>query len=205
MSFKNTLVLLTSNIGSRVIAASGVAGRGAFGSPRRPAAVVPGGAVGELDEEEAQAERAEQVRCKAATTGRAGAHIMNHSTTRSTTTALIPSTTTTTHTSPLRCSTLHAVHSLQARLASLVREEVRSFFRPELLNRFDDQVVFSRLAPRHVSAIAEIMLDEARSRLAGRGVGLVVGPHLRARIVAEGYSHEYGARPLRQVCVCLSR
>jgi ATP-dependent Clp protease ATP-binding subunit ClpA len=55
VSFKNTLVLLTSNIGSRVIAASSGGGLAAFGSTR---SLMGGG-----DEADDAISKAEQVRC----------------------------------------------------------------------------------------------------------------------------------------------
>jgi ATP-dependent Clp protease ATP-binding subunit ClpA len=39
---------------------------------------------------------------------------------------------------------------MQARLSSLIFEEVRNYFRPELLNRFDEQVVFHKLGMKEV-------------------------------------------------------
>lgn len=50
-----------------------------------------------------------------------------------------------------------------------------------------------------VRQIADIMMDETRSRVAGKGVELVVGRRLMERIIRDGYSLEYGVRPLRQV------
>lgn len=43
------------------------------------------------------------------------------------------------------------------------------------------------------------MLAETRERVAAKGVTLELGPRLMERLVSDGYSHEYGARPLRQV------
>jgi hypothetical protein len=86
----------------------------------------------------------------------------------------------------------------KARLQELVLDEVKSYFRPELLNRFDQVVVFHRLQRRHVRKIARLLLAETVRRAAARGVALSVGPRLLARAVGEGHSDEYGARPLRQ-------
>ncbi len=77
--------------------------------------------------------------------------------------------------------------------------EVRSFFSPELLNRFDETVVFQRLARRDVAAICQLLMAETVSRAAERGLDVRVAPPLMEHIIEEGYSDEYGARPLRQV------
>jgi hypothetical protein len=50
-----------------------------------------------------------------------------------------------------------------------------------------------------VRQIADIMLEDTRRRVATKGVTLEVGPRLMERIIQDGYSHEYGVRPLRQV------
>lgn len=43
------------------------------------------------------------------------------------------------------------------------------------------------------------MLEETKARVATKGIELAVGPRLLERIIADGYSLEYGVRPLRQV------
>lgn len=95
---------------------------------------------------------------------------------------------------------------LQARMKKLISEEVKAYFRPELLNRFDEQIVFHKLGLKEVRKIADLMLEETRQRVAAKGVQLVVGKRLFDRIVRDGYSLEYGVRPLRQVRsrVCVS-
>lgn len=50
-----------------------------------------------------------------------------------------------------------------------------------------------------VRVIAGIMLEETKARVATKGIELAVGPRLLERIIADGYSLEYGVRPLRQV------
>lgn len=50
-----------------------------------------------------------------------------------------------------------------------------------------------------VRKIAGIMLEETKQRVATKGIELAVGPRLLERIIADGYSLEYGVRPLRQV------
>lgn len=50
-----------------------------------------------------------------------------------------------------------------------------------------------------VRKIAAIMLEETKQRVATKGIELAVGPRLLERIIQDGYSLEYGVRPLRQV------
>jgi ATP-dependent Clp protease ATP-binding subunit ClpC len=84
-------------------------------------------------------------------------------------------------------------------MRQLIHDEVKAYFRPELLNRFDEQIVFHKLGLKEVRKIADIMLAETKTRVATKGVTLAVGPRLLERIVRDGYSLEYGVRPLRQV------
>jgi ATP-dependent Clp protease ATP-binding subunit ClpA len=53
-----------------------------------------------------------------------------------------------------------------------------------------------------VRKIAAIMLEETKARVATKGIELAVGPRLLERIIQDGYSLEYGVRPLRQVGAC---
>lgn len=47
------------------------------------------------------------------------------------------------------------------------------------------------------------MLEETKQRVATKGIELAVGPRLLERIIQDGYSLEYGVRPLRQVSIAL--
>lgn len=53
-----------------------------------------------------------------------------------------------------------------------------------------------------VRKIADIMLKETKQRVATKSIQLEVGPRLLERIIQDGYSLEYGVRPLRQVRCC---
>jgi len=70
------------------------------------------------------------------------------------------------------------------------------FFRPELLNRIDDTVVFHKLARETMDEIAAVQLRSLVTRLGERGMTLTLTDAAREQIVAEGYDPAYGARPL---------
>ena len=70
----------------------------------------------------------------------------------------------------------------------------QAYFRPELLNRLDEIVVFRQLAPRDTRAIAELALAETRARLAALGIGLDVGAPLMRLVCERGYSQVPRAR-----------
>lgn len=85
-----------------------------------------------------------------------------------------------------------------SRIRSLVMEELRGYFRPELLNRLDEVVVFRQLDRLHVRAIANLMLQDTANRLNEQGIGLCVSQAAMAKLVEEGYDKNYGARPMRR-------
>jgi ATP-dependent Clp protease ATP-binding subunit ClpB len=82
---------------------------------------------------------------------------------------------------------------LNANLNVGVREQ---FFRPELLNRIDETVVFHQLGKETLGGIAEIQLAGLKKRLAARGITLELTDAAIERLTTEGYDPAYGARPL---------
>jgi len=84
---------------------------------------------------------------------------------------------------------------LSARLDVNVRAP---FFRPELLNRIDEIVVFHQLKREDLQRIIEIQLGRLRDRLADREMGIVLDDEAIERIAAEGWDPVYGARPLNR-------
>ncbi|PSP18615.1 MAG: ATP-dependent Clp protease ATP-binding subunit ClpC [Cyanobacteria bacterium QS_8_64_29] len=89
------------------------------------------------------------------------------------------------------------------RIRTLVNEELKQYFRPEFLNRLDEIIVFRQLTRDEVKSIAEILLREIFSRLTEQNISLEVSERFRDRLVEEGYSPSYGARPLRRAIMRL--
>ncbi|PKA53903.1 ATP-dependent Clp protease ATP-binding subunit clpA like CD4B, chloroplastic [Apostasia shenzhenica] len=89
------------------------------------------------------------------------------------------------------------------RIKSLVTEELKQYFRPEFLNRLDEMIVFRQLTKLEVKEIADIMLKEVFERLKTKNIELQVTERFRDRVVDEGYSPSYGARPLRRAIMRL--
>ncbi|MDB9306489.1 ATP-dependent Clp protease ATP-binding subunit [Nodularia spumigena] len=89
------------------------------------------------------------------------------------------------------------------RIRSLVNEELKQYFRPEFLNRLDEIIVFRQLSKPEVTEIAEIMLKEVFGRLTEKGITLEVSDRFKDRLIEEGYSPSYGARPLRRAIMRL--
>jgi ATP-dependent Clp protease ATP-binding subunit ClpA len=77
--------------------------------------------------------------------------------------------------------------------------ELRGLFRPEFINRIDEQIVFMSLNEDDVGRILDLMLREVCDQLQQQhGVFLKVGAEARELIVRTGYSPAFGARELRR-------
>ncbi|MFP4102571.1 ATP-dependent Clp protease ATP-binding subunit [Coleofasciculus sp.] len=89
------------------------------------------------------------------------------------------------------------------RIRSLVNEELKQYFRPEFLNRLDEIIVFRQLTKDEIKEICDILLREVFKRLTEKGIALEVTDRFKERLVEEGYSPAYGARPLRRAIMRL--
>lgn len=85
-----------------------------------------------------------------------------------------------------------------AGLKSLVMEELKAYFRPELLNRIDEVVVFRALEKTQMLEILNMMLEEVKKRLVSFGIKLEVSMPVMELICEQGFDRSYGARPLRR-------
>ncbi|KAF6163771.1 hypothetical protein GIB67_012130 [Kingdonia uniflora] len=83
-------------------------------------------------------------------------------------------------------------------MKTLVMEELKAYFRPELLNRIDEVVVFRPLEMTQMLEILNAMLVEVRERLESLGVSLKVSDAILDLVCKQGYDRSYGARPLRR-------
>jgi len=90
--------------------------------------------------------------------------------------------------------------SRNTQIRNQVNDELKSFFRPEFLNRLDETVVFRSLDRAEVHAIAELEFAKVTKRLAGndRPIELQITQKFKDRVVEIGFDPAYGARPLRR-------
>jgi ATP-dependent Clp protease ATP-binding subunit ClpC len=77
--------------------------------------------------------------------------------------------------------------------------QLKRTFRPEFLNRVDKVVVFRALTKEDIAHIVDLEMEKVRRRLAESGLNMEVTQEAKAMLAKEGYSEEYGARPLRRV------
>jgi ATP-dependent Clp protease ATP-binding subunit ClpC len=78
-------------------------------------------------------------------------------------------------------------------------EDLKRLFRPELLNRIDEVVVFLPLQMEHIKQIVDLMIGKVCSYLAERNMTVQLTEAAREKLAKEGYDPAYGARPLRRV------
>ncbi|MBI2029954.1 ATP-dependent Clp protease ATP-binding subunit [Candidatus Gottesmanbacteria bacterium] len=83
-------------------------------------------------------------------------------------------------------------------LTNKLLEELRKFFRPELLNRFDEVIVFKPLSRENMVQIVDLNIASLAKLLEDQGYGLTVTPEAKAQLAKLGYDPIYGARPLRR-------
>ena len=76
--------------------------------------------------------------------------------------------------------------------------ELREHFRPELINRIDEIIVFEKLTREDVARIASMMLDEVEGRIEALGLHAVFDESVSRMLAACEDVETYGARPLRR-------
>lgn len=84
---------------------------------------------------------------------------------------------------------------MDRRIFSILKDS----FKPEFLNRIDEIVVFTSLTREDIKEITLRMLEKTRKMLSEQNISLEVGEKAVTHLVENGYSEEYGARPLRRL------
>ena len=81
---------------------------------------------------------------------------------------------------------------------SLIRGELKKYYRPEFLNRFDGIVLFRALDREEIKQVAGLMLKRVEKDLEKRGVFLRVDAAALESLADVGFDPEFGARPMRR-------
>jgi len=79
-----------------------------------------------------------------------------------------------------------------------VMGEVKSYFRPEFINRIDELVVFHALDEKNIKSIARIQLGYLEKRMAQLEMKLDVDDSALSEVAAAGFDPVFGARPLKR-------
>jgi ATP-dependent Clp protease ATP-binding subunit ClpC len=79
-----------------------------------------------------------------------------------------------------------------------VMGELKKVFRPELLNRIDEVIVFHKLSRDEILSIVDLLLRRLREQMATHEVSIELTDDARELLVDKGYDPAMGARPLRR-------
>lgn len=80
-----------------------------------------------------------------------------------------------------------------------VMEALKDSFKPEFLNRLDEIILFDVLGPEAIRKIVDVEVQKVHARLAEKEITLEFKPAVYEYLAKEGYSPQYGARPLRRL------
>ena len=76
--------------------------------------------------------------------------------------------------------------------------ELKKVFRPELLNRIDEVIVFHKLAKEEIKQIVDLTLNRLRMQMGEHEVTIELTDEAKDLLVDKGYDPAMGARPLRR-------
>lgn len=79
-----------------------------------------------------------------------------------------------------------------------VMSDLKSHFRPEFLNRVDDTILFKPLNKDETKEIVVLSMNEIKSRLDEKNIGLDITDEAKMYVVNKSYDPVYGARPLKR-------
>ena len=79
-----------------------------------------------------------------------------------------------------------------------VQEELKRNFKPEFLNRLDEQVIFNPLDLAAITSIVDILFKDIQKKLAERDITISLTDNAKAYIAEAGFDPVYGARPLKR-------
>lgn len=83
-------------------------------------------------------------------------------------------------------------------LKEKVMNELLKFFRPELVNRFDETIMFEPLRYEHMSKIIKIQLKSVQKAMEDQNMGFSCSDRAIKEIARSGFDPVFGARPLRR-------
>lgn len=80
-----------------------------------------------------------------------------------------------------------------------IMDEMKKFFRPEFLNRFNGIVKFEHLDKDALQDIVNLLLEDVQKTLDKKGITMDVTQDVKNWLIDKGYDEQMGARPLRRV------
>lgn len=88
--------------------------------------------------------------------------------------------------------------SKQDDVSDMVIAELKKKFRPELLNRIDEKIVFKPLSEENIIKIVDLELNKMIKRIEEKGYKINIDISVKKFLAENGYDKDYGARPLKR-------
>jgi len=92
----------------------------------------------------------------------------------------------------------HKAGNGENKMKGEIENALKRTFRPELINRIDDVIIFNPLSKEDLNSIVDLLIHEVEIRLGERSIKLEINSEARDWLVKKGYDPVYGARPLRR-------
>lgn len=80
----------------------------------------------------------------------------------------------------------------------LVMNELKNTFRPELINRIDEIIIFNSLKKDVIGDIVDKIMKEVNDRLKTSYIHVEITNEVKEKIINEAYDPRYGARPIKR-------
>jgi ATP-dependent Clp protease ATP-binding subunit ClpC len=77
--------------------------------------------------------------------------------------------------------------------------ELKKYFRPEFLNRLDDEIVFNTLTEDNILKIVDLLVKKVQEELEDRNMQVVLSQEAKKQLAILGYDKKFGVRPLWRV------
>ncbi|HAV27410.1 MAG TPA: ATP-dependent chaperone ClpB, partial [Lachnospiraceae bacterium] len=87
---------------------------------------------------------------------------------------------------------------IQDYAVEMVKNELRTHFRPEFLNRLDETIMFKPLTKENIGGIVELLMKDLNKRLADQQISIRLTDEARDYCIEQAYDPVYGARPLKR-------
>ena len=95
--------------------------------------------------------------------------------------------------------TINFTNTIIIMTSNLPEDQLKTFFKPELLNRLDQIIVFNKLSPKDMDKIVENELEKALTNVRSSGVKINIDEQVKTYLAKKGYDPIYGARPLKRL------
>ncbi len=94
-------------------------------------------------------------------------------------------------------SNLGSEHILQGN-KELVEKEVKTYFKPEFINRIDEIILFHSLSKDVIEEVLEKIILEVEERLKDKKIKIQLTTTAKEKIIEESYDENFGARPIKR-------